>query len=279
MPQGSLLGPLFFNIFINDITFFCDNSSLRLYADDTTLYSSDPSPNILEIKINQDLASINDWLSINYLSINTSKTKAITFGNSDFTPSFKIKNKIIEQKECLDLLGVTIDSSLTMNVHIKNTLNKVYAKLSAIRRIKNLISINTATKLYKAFILPHFEYCSPLLLGVTNGLRDKLEKANCFGLRSVLKLPHDCSYDDALHLGKLQSLERRRSCYSLSLVHQALASTRGPNYIKELFQIQQSRYNLRGGPLGLAQPTSNSKWTHRSFTYLVIWLIIHIEIK
>ena len=112
-------------------------------------------------------------------------------------------------------------------------------------------------------------------------MRDKLEKANCFGLRSVLKLPHDCSYDDALHLGKLQSLERRRSCYSLSLVHQALTSARGPNYIKELFQIQQSRYNLRGGPLRLAQPTSNSKWTHRSFTYLVsrMWNNLPTELK
>ena len=147
VPQGSLLGPLFFNIFINDITFFCDNSSLRLYADDTTLYSSDSSSKRLEIKINQDLASITDWLSINYLSINTKKTKAITFGNSDLVPCFTIKNKIIEQEECLDLLGVTIDSSLSMNVHIHNTLNKVYAKLSAIRRIKNFISIDTAAKL------------------------------------------------------------------------------------------------------------------------------------
>ena len=203
VPQGGLLGTLFFNIFINDIILFCDNSSLRLYADDTTLYSSDPSLNILEIKINLDLASITDWLSINYLSINTSKTKAITFSNSDFTTSFRIKNKIIEQKECLDLLGVTIDSSLTLNVHIKNTLNKVYVKLSAIRRIKNLISILTATKLYKALILPHFEYCSPLLFGVTKGLRDKLEKANCFGLRPVLKLPSRLFLRRCLTLGQV----------------------------------------------------------------------------
>jgi hypothetical protein len=165
----------------------------------------------LERKINQDLASITDWLSINYLSINTKKTKAITLGNSDFTPSFTIKNKIIEQNECLDLLGVTTDSSLSMNVHIKNMLNQVYAKLSAIRRIKNFISIDTTAKLYKAFILPHFEYCSPLLLGVTKGLHDKLQKANCFGLRSIFKLPYDCSYKDALHMANLQPLEHRRS--------------------------------------------------------------------
>lgn len=129
----------------------------------------------MERKTNQDLASITDWRFINYLSINTKKTKVITLGNSVFTLSFTIKNKVIEQNECLDLLGVTIGSSLTMNVHIKNTLNKVCTKLSAIRRIKYFISIDTATKLYKAFILPHFEYCSPLLLGVTKGLHDKLE--------------------------------------------------------------------------------------------------------
>ena len=125
VPQESLLGPLFFNTFINDINFFCDNSSLRLYADDTTLYASNSSLNLLEIKINQDLASISDWLTLNYLTVNSTKTKAIILGNCDTFPTFMLKNEAIEQKECLELLGVTIDSTLSMNLHIKNTLNKV----------------------------------------------------------------------------------------------------------------------------------------------------------
>lgn len=109
VPQWSLLGPLFFNIFINDVNFFCDNSSLRLYADDITLYASNPSPNLLEIKINQHLVSISDWLTLNYLTVNSTKTKAIFLGNCDTFPTFMLKNEAIEQKEYLELLGVAID--------------------------------------------------------------------------------------------------------------------------------------------------------------------------
>lgn len=87
-----------------------------------------------------------------------------------------LQNEAIGQKECLELLGVTIDSTLSMNLHIKNTLNKVYAKLSAIQQIKNVISIETAAKLYKAFVLPQFENCSTLLLGITNEFAISLRK-------------------------------------------------------------------------------------------------------
>lgn len=249
--------------------FFCDNSSLKLYADDITLYVSNSSPNLLEIKIKKDLISISHWLTLSYLTANSTKTKAIILGSCDTFPIFMLQNEAIGQKECLTLLGVTIDSTLSMNLHIKNTLNKVYAKLSAIQQIKNVISIETAAKLYKAFVLPHFEYCSPLLLGITNRLRDKLEKANSFGLRSIFKLPHDSACKDALKTANLQTLEHWRLCHSLSLAYQALVSERGPKYIRDHFQVLLSRYNLRGGNLRLAQPISNSKWTHKSFTYLV----------
>ena len=103
VPQGSLLGPLLFNIFMNDINYYISITSLRLYADDTTDYASDISPMVLEYIINQDLRYFSRWVAINYLKINESKTQAITFGPSKYGFNFKLDDSEIKLADWLIL--------------------------------------------------------------------------------------------------------------------------------------------------------------------------------
>lgn len=70
VPQGSLLGPLLFNMYVNDLNYFVANTSLRLYADDTTEYASDASPRVLQYVLNSDLSVLSRWFARNYLQIN-----------------------------------------------------------------------------------------------------------------------------------------------------------------------------------------------------------------
>ena len=77
VPQGSLLGPLLFNIYMNDLNYFIEGTSLRLYADDTTAYASDISPVVLEYIINSNLQVVCTWLQHNYLQINATKTQTM----------------------------------------------------------------------------------------------------------------------------------------------------------------------------------------------------------
>lgn len=93
VPQGSLLGPLLFNIYINDLNYEITNTSLRLYADDTTEYASDASPLVLEYVINCDLNILSSWFRRNYLETNSAKTQAMAIGPKLYHYDFLVDNK------------------------------------------------------------------------------------------------------------------------------------------------------------------------------------------
>lgn len=90
-PQGSLLGPLFFNIFVNDVNYSAGSSSLRLYADDTMQYIAHESPCTLEFTLNQDIERLTLWFTANYLQVNATKTQAMTLGKSQYP--YNLKNR------------------------------------------------------------------------------------------------------------------------------------------------------------------------------------------
>ena len=184
-------------------------------------------------------------------------------GKSNYNYELTLKSNNILIIDELHLLGVTIDNKLTFSSHIKLVLSKIHAKISTLRRIRNFIDNDTALKLCKSYILPHFDYCSPLLMGINQTLSNKLENANYYVLRTLLNLPKFISYEQILLQYNLDSIKHRRLVQVLTLLYNGYS-----NHISNMFRIKSCAYNLRGNGSRLDQPAPNTSFKHRSFSYI-----------
>ena len=121
-------------------------------------------------------------------------------------------------------------------------------------------------KLYKAFILPHLEYCSPLFVGISTGQGNRLEDGNCYILRTLIGHNKSMSYDELLTTASMTSLYCRRLHQALILLFKCLNGT-GPTYIGNLFKYRHTPYRPRGESLNLELPNFDLKFKKNSFTY------------
>ena len=190
-------GPLLFNVFINDLNFSVQLSSLKLYADDTTAYSSNTDISALELSLNKDLENLSSWFASNYLSVNSKKTQAMILGKHSHEPALHSGDSVIEIIGLLNILGVCIDDKLSFKDHLSTVLRNVYAKVRALRRLRKQVHADISLMLYMAYILPHLDNCSPLL-------NKKLESANYYALKALLNFGNSLDYDSILSTVNMQ---------------------------------------------------------------------------
>ncbi len=166
VPQGSVLGPLFFLLFINDLAFIIE-LICKMFADDTSLYDSDEDLDTLITKFKKKLEPFIDWCKYNKLDINWSKTFFM------FVTNKRTKNKLpkqivingvqVEVVESFKLLGVTIDNKLNFTKYTSDLRKIINRKLFSIKRLFYL-STSVKIQFFKSFILPYFDYCLSLLI-------------------------------------------------------------------------------------------------------------------
>ncbi len=161
VPQGSVLGPLLFVIYINDLYQYLLPVNCVLYADDTTLISSDKSRKILNKKVQQNIKQAESWFSANQLKLNSNKTKTLVISS----------NRQTIQGNTVKLLGITIDDSLNWKAHVEKLCKKLSCSLFALRRMLNLVDIKGLLTIYHALIHSHLAYGTLIWGNSTDALR------------------------------------------------------------------------------------------------------------
>jgi ribonuclease P/MRP protein subunit RPP40 len=178
VPQGSILGPLFFLIFIFDLVFdYVDEGNIELFADDTTISSSGEDIDDTIKNIEVDTFKLVNWSNYNCLMISWSKTFAmfITDYKRTIFPNFIIINNInISVVSSFKLLGVIIDKHISFKENINNISSKVYASLFSLKS-KFFLSMETKLQFLKTFILPHFDYCLSLCIYYRILFKERIE--------------------------------------------------------------------------------------------------------
>ncbi len=163
VPQGSVLGPLLFIIYTNDLPNCLKRMKCILFADDTTLYSSASTLNELYKYLNEDLATLADWFKANKLSLNVSKTVYMIFNlphtiHGSQNHELKLGTEIIKQVDHTKFLGLHLDNELKWMYHIRHVKSKLSSALYALRTAKNLLKAEQMRTIFNSMFRPYIDY-------------------------------------------------------------------------------------------------------------------------
>jgi len=272
IPQGSVLGPLFFLIYINDLPNCLKHTSASLFADDTQIYAASHNSIELNNKLNEDMHLLLDWVRANKLTLHPKKTKCILIGSrqrlTESSLSLNIDNHVITPDENIKSLGVILDSNLSWDAHIDLLLNKARSSLNALKRSKHFIDQETHINLYNALVTPHLDYCCEVWGNTNKGQTDKLQRIQNRAARIITGATYEIRSKDVLDSLGWQPLKHRRDLSVATLMFKCL-NNQSPNYIKEMFKknCEITSYNLRGSKHSLFIPRFNTEYGKKSFSY------------
>ena len=253
VPQDSVLEPLLFNIFINDLFYFIKEAKLSNYADDNQLYFSDTDQAVVEHVVNKELVVVCEWFRNKKMILNPEKCKALVLSRK---PNVKLS---------LFAKGVALPLLDTVK-HITKISKKVGSQLNVLCRLKNVLSFRTKLCLYNSFIMSHFHYCSSIWHHCLKSDSKKLDRLHERALRYLYS--DESSQTSTLCDRIGYSLVDRRIQNLLIIVFKTI-NNYPPEYLRDLFRLRDNIKNLRGvNKLQVPKPNT-TRYGKNSVKYLV----------
>lgn len=278
VPQGGILSPILFSVFINGISSSLD-SNHHLYADDLQIYLATHFDSFSDAicKINDDLSRISCWTKAHGLLVNASKSQAIIIGSSHFIskvrdsvmPNVIFNGSIIPYSSTVTNLGVTFDQHLSWAAHVDNISKKIFSSLHSLKRLQNFLPFNTKVMLAKSLLLPIIDYADVVFLDASVELVNRLERLQNMCIRFIFGLrKFDHISEFRLQL-KWPTMQSRREMHILSFLYNILFNPAAPEYLRQRLQYQSdaSGGRLRSADsLALGFPSHSSQTYTKSFT-------------
>ena len=278
VPQGSILGPLLFNIYLNDIFYFLDEIDLTNYADDNTPYKIGKCLECVLTNLENNTLLLIKWFDQNYLKMNPDKCHLLVPKHTDKT-ILNINNKIIKGEPSVKLLGLTIDDKLNFTEHVSNLCRKASQKLHALARIAPYMQSNKRKILMKAFIESQFNYCPLLWMFHNRTMNNRINNIHERALR-IAYSDNNSSFLQLLQKDESFTIHER-NLQRLAVEIYKTKNGLAPSFMNEVFCDTTNPHNLRNKS---SLKTSNVKSVYNgtetiSFRAPQIWSLVPNNIK
>ena len=287
VPQGSVLGPLLFILYVNDVTSVIKSSKFLMYADDLVFYTSSNKASLAHERLQSDIDNVFSWCTNKRLTVNTDKTKLVWFGSvkklagQNLLP-FHMNGRILDCMTEYTYLGLRLDYHLSMELAVKDVIQKVNNRLFRFAKLRYLLTLHAALLVYKTMVMTLFDYCSFVYSGCNDTSLPKLQRLQNRGLRICYRSNREYMEESVLHTKSgLPLLSRRRDevlltwMYKFSTIDEFIDTHRGDRITRsnEKIKFKVKRAKLQGykkspwyrgnelwNNLGLWFQTSNSKF-------------------
>ena len=271
VPQGSVLGPLLFNIFINDLFFVNLESKICNFADDNTLYACCNSfDNVLK-QLMTDLPIVMNWFCNNEMVVNPKKFQIMFLGCNVNNFQIKIGNSIVHSTNKVTLLGVKIDNKLTFDDHIDEICKKANYKINALLRLRKYLEPKHAGMLCDSYVMAVFNYCPLIWMFCTRYARNIINSTLNRARRVV-------ENDKTINVkSKVTSIHTKNLKLMLMEVYKSINKL-NPEFMWDMFNSKSVGYNLRCGKV-LKLPEFRSQKGQNNFDFRAIMAWNHLPSK
>ena len=284
VPQGSVLGPLLFNLFINDLFMFVEESEICNYADDNTLSVADLEIDQIIDRLQSDINRLQLWFNSNSLLLNGKKCQLMIveppWESRNVNVTVNIAKKTINEAEKVKVLGLTLCKDASMDEYIKHMCKRASSKLNALARISPYLNENKRILLMKTFITSLFNYCPITWMYCQRKSNKLVNKIHERALRIAYN-DNLSNFQSLLNKDNSITIHHRNIQYLAVEVYKTFHNL-NPTFMTEIFKPKQHNYHTRRQNLEIENPRT-TKYGQETFSYKAsqIWRHIpeHIQLS